>query len=79
MARIDARMKEEPIVPNPRPPIAFGFVRRSPIVAPNGRVRTNAIQNKSVLESAELLKYEGVMQKDFSTLFLVERAVAKPT
>ena len=53
MTVIDARMSDVPIVPNPRPPCTFVFVRRSPIVAPNGRVRTNANQNKRVLEMVE--------------------------
>lgn len=41
----------DPIVPNPRPPIAGVFVRRSPMVAPKGRVSTKAAQNNVVRES----------------------------
>ena len=42
-------MKEEPTVPKSSPPAFMGFVRKSPKVAPNGRVRTNAIQNNMTL------------------------------
>ena len=38
---------DDPIVPNPRPPFAGTFVRRSQRVAPKGRVSTNAIQNST--------------------------------
>jgi hypothetical protein len=48
-----ARMKDEPTVPNPSPPLACVFVSRSPMVAPKGRVRINAIQNKKVFEMFE--------------------------
>ncbi len=32
-------------VPRSKPPLARGLVRKSPKVAPNGLVKTNAIQN----------------------------------
>ena len=41
---------DEPIVPKFRPPFSKGFVSKSPKVAPNGRVKTNANQNVSLLE-----------------------------
>ena len=40
------RTMEEPEVPNPSPPLSGVFVSKSPKVAPNGRVKTNASQNK---------------------------------
>ncbi len=40
---------DDPIVPKPRPPLSCALVRKSPAVAPKGRVRTNAIQNRIVL------------------------------
>src|ERR1035437_3077255 len=49
-ARMIKRIKEEPLVPKSRPPFSFVFVRKSPKVAPNGRVKTNAIQNKRTVE-----------------------------
>ena len=36
---------EEFNVPKSKPPLTSGFVRKSPNVAPNGLVNTNAIQN----------------------------------
>lgn len=39
---------EEEYVPRFIPPFSIGFVRKSPKVAPNGLVNTNAIQNKSM-------------------------------
>lgn len=50
MARIIKSMIDEPMVPKFKPPLAIGFVRRSPKVAPNGRVRMNANQNKMMRE-----------------------------
>ena len=35
-------------VPKSRPPLAIGLVKKSPKVAPNGRVKTKAIQNKRI-------------------------------
>jgi len=48
--RTDARTTEEPMVPKPRPPRSDPLVRKSPIVAPNGRVSTKAIQNNRTRE-----------------------------
>ena len=50
-ARITAKMIEEPYVPNPNPPRTGDFVNKSPKVAPNGRVKTKAIQNSVTLLS----------------------------
>ncbi len=44
--RIPKRIADEPIVPKFNPPFSIGLVRKSPKVAPNGRVNTNANQNK---------------------------------
>jgi hypothetical protein len=46
-----ARIADDPTVPNPSPPWAGDLVRRSPKVAPNGRVRTNATQNRKTLSA----------------------------
>ena len=35
-------------VPKSKPPFAIGLVRKSPKVAPKGRVKTKAIQNKII-------------------------------
>lgn len=51
MVKIIAKNIEVAIVPKLSPPFSIGFVRRSPNVAPNGRVKTNAIQNKFILET----------------------------
>src|SRR3954466_2700289 len=48
--KIKNKINEEPFVPKPSPPFSVLFVRRSPNVAPKGRVSTNAIQNKNILE-----------------------------
>lgn len=37
--------KDAGSVPNSNPPLASGLVKKSPNVAPNGRVKINAIQN----------------------------------
>ena len=50
MTRMNPRTKDEPIVPKLSPPFSVDLVSTSPMVAPNGRVRTNAIQNNKVLE-----------------------------
>lgn len=42
------RISEAPIVPKLKPPLSDDFVSKSPNVAPNGRVNTNAIQNKNM-------------------------------
>jgi hypothetical protein len=47
----DVRTMDEPIVPKLSPPVSAGFVRKSPNVAPNGRVRTKAIQNSMTRSS----------------------------
>lgn len=44
---ITASTDDDPIVPNPNPPLSGVFVKRSPKVAPKGRVNTNAIQNNN--------------------------------
>lgn len=38
-------MSNEPWVPKPNPFLATGLVSKSPNVAPNGRMSTNATQN----------------------------------
>ena len=48
--RMASRTADEPTVPKPTPPFATGFVSTSPKVAPKGRVRTKAIQNKNTGE-----------------------------
>ncbi|MNN94685.1 hypothetical protein D3C81_2133540 [compost metagenome] len=48
--RIPASTSDEPTVPKSRPPFSWGLVRKSPSVAPNGRVSTNATQNNSTDE-----------------------------
>src|SRR5579875_2267428 len=48
-----ARIAEELTVPNPKPPCSWVLVRRSPAVAPRGRVKTKAAQNSAVLEIRE--------------------------
>ncbi len=50
MVNIIAKNIEAAIVPKLSPPFSIGLVRRSPKVAPNGLVKTNAIQNKTILE-----------------------------
>ena len=45
----EKRIREDPTVPKLSPPSAVDFVRKSPKVAPNGRVRTKAIQNNITL------------------------------
>jgi hypothetical protein len=40
--------KEAFNVPKSRPPFTIGFVKKSPKVAPNGRVNTKAIQNNRI-------------------------------
>ena len=47
---MEARTREEPVVPKSKPPFPCGFVKRSPNVAPKGRVKTNATQNKNTRE-----------------------------
>lgn len=39
---------EEESLPKSNPPFANGFVRKSPKVAPNGRVKIKAIQNNTI-------------------------------
>jgi hypothetical protein len=51
--RIPNNIADEPIVPKLSPPFASGFVNKSPKVAPNGRVKTNANQNKTMCEIFE--------------------------
>ena len=41
-----ARTADEPMVPNPSPPLSASLVRTSPIVAPKGRVSTKAAQKR---------------------------------
>src|SRR5471030_2591129 len=48
--KIPANTSDEPTVPKSRPPFSWGLVRKSPNVAPNGRVSTNATQNSSTDE-----------------------------
>ena len=50
IANTPNNIADEPIVPKFRPPFAIGFVSRSPNVAPKGRVKTKAIQNKTTLD-----------------------------
>jgi hypothetical protein len=50
IAKITKRNKEDPTVPKLRPPFSVGFIKKSPKVAPNGRVKTNEDQNKITLE-----------------------------
>jgi len=50
-----ANTADEPMVPKSNPPFSWGLVRKSPKVAPNGRVSTNATQNNSTEEI--LVKY----------------------
>src|SRR5471030_1422405 len=45
-----ANTADEPMVPKSSPPFSWGLVRKSPRVAPNGRVSTNATQNNSTEE-----------------------------
>src|SRR5579885_1531000 len=47
------RIAEEPTVPSPKPPCSWVLVRRSPTVAPKGRVNTKAAQNNVVFEIRE--------------------------
>lgn len=35
-------------VPSSKPPFSIGFVKKSPKVAPNGRVKINAIQKRII-------------------------------
>ncbi len=49
IASIAAMINEAPTVPKPVPPSAGDFVSTSPNVAPYGRVKTNAIQNRGTL------------------------------
>ena len=46
MERITKSIADEPTVPKFNPPFSNGFVSKSPKVAPNGLVNTNANQNK---------------------------------
>ncbi len=48
--RIAVNVADEPTVPRFKPPFARGLLKKSPTVAPNGRVSTNAIQNSNVAE-----------------------------
>lgn len=48
MLIIPIETREEFKVPKFKPPFSFDFVRKSPKVAPNGRVKTKAIQNKRI-------------------------------
>lgn len=48
--RIENRIADEPIVPKSKPPFESGLVNKSPKVAPKGRVKTNATQNKIMCE-----------------------------
>lgn len=50
MTSIVSSIVEDPRVPNPNHPFSVDFVRRSPKVAPNGLVSTNAIQKRSTHE-----------------------------
>jgi hypothetical protein len=50
ISSIEASINDDPIVPKSNPPFSTGLVRTSPKVAPNGRVKTNAIQNRSTVE-----------------------------
>ncbi len=43
---IPTEISDEFKVPRCNPPLSKGFVSKSPNVAPNGRVKINAIQNK---------------------------------
>ena len=43
-------ISDEPIVPKLSPPLSSGFVSKSPKVAPNGLVKTNANQNKTTID-----------------------------
>ena len=49
--KIVNRIADEPIVPKFSPPFSIGFVSKSPKVAPNGRVKTNANQNNIIAET----------------------------
>lgn len=51
----ERRISDDPIVPKFNPPFSKGLVRKSPNVAPNGRVNTKAIQNNRTVEI--LVKY----------------------
>ena len=46
-ARTANKIIDEPIVPKFKPPFSRGFVSKTPKVAPNGRVNTNAAQNSN--------------------------------
>lgn len=46
----ERRISDDLIVPKLSPPCSVDFVSKSPKVAPNGRVNTNAIQNKRTSE-----------------------------
>ena len=48
IAIIPTDINEEGNVPNANPSFDSGFVKRSPKVAPNGRVKIKAIQNKRI-------------------------------
>jgi hypothetical protein len=48
--RIAVRAADEPTVPRFNPPFSRGLLKKSPTVAPSGRVRTKAIQNSNVVE-----------------------------
>ena len=50
IAKITQITIEEATVPKLIPPFALGLVRKSPNVAPNGLVKTNATQNSNMLE-----------------------------
>ena len=51
--KIKNKIIEEPIVPKFNPPFSDDFVSRSPKVAPNGLVKTNASQNNNMCEILE--------------------------
>jgi hypothetical protein len=50
ITRIPKSIADEPIVPKLSPPLTIGLVSKSPKVAPNGRVKTKANQNKMMCE-----------------------------
>jgi hypothetical protein len=45
--RIAVSVADEPTVPRFKPPFVRGLLKKSPTVAPNGRVMRNAIQNSN--------------------------------